>query len=83
MLGIYDFGWEVIYMPRGNGKGPIGGGPGGRGGAGGGRMGGNRPGAGPSGYCVCPSCGAKVAHTRGVPCYQQKCPKCGSQMVRK
>ena len=73
-------------MPRGDGTGPFGDGPGtGRGmGAGGGRgrMGGNRPGAGPAGYCVCPSCGTKVAHQRGVPCYSVNCPKCGASMVR-
>ena len=65
-------------MPRGDGTGPFGGGSG----AGRGRMGGNRPGAGPSGYCVCPSCGTKVAHRQGVPCYSIECPKCGAKMVR-
>jgi len=65
-------------MPRGDGTGPFGGGSG----AGRGRMGGNRPGAGPSGYCVCPSCGNKVAHQQGVPCYSLECPKCGAKMVR-
>jgi hypothetical protein len=63
-------------MPRGDGGGP----PSGTGG--GGRMSGNRPGAGPSGYCVCPQCGEKVSHARGVPCYQQTCPKCGAKMMR-
>ena len=65
-------------MPRGDGTGPFGGGSG----AGRGRMGGNRPGAGPSGYCVSPSCGNKVAHQQGVPCYSLECPKCGAKMVR-
>ena len=51
-------------------------------GSGRGRMGGNRPGAGPAGSCICPSCGAKVAHQVGAPCYQQTCPKCGAKMVR-
>jgi predicted amidophosphoribosyltransferase len=37
---------------------------------------------GPGGYCVCPSCGKKVPHQRGTPCYQQKCPDCGQPMVR-
>ncbi len=45
-----------------------------------GRMGGFA--AGPGGECVCPSCGARVAHQLGTPCYQQKCPKCGSAMSR-
>jgi hypothetical protein len=45
-------------------------------------MGGNRPGAGPSGNCICPSCGAKRPHKVGVPCYNETCPKCGSKMIR-
>ena len=82
-------------MPRGDamptgrqGTGPLGQGPGtgrGRGmgrGAGMGRMGGNRAGAGPGGNCVCPSCGAKVAHQVGAPCASMNCPKCGIRMVR-
>ena len=73
-------------MPFGDGTGPTGQGPGtGRGlgrGGGRGRMGGNRPGAGPAGDCICPSCGAKVAHQVGAPCYHQTCPKCGAKMVR-
>lgn len=73
-------------MPFGDGTGPSGRGPGtGRGlgrGGGQGRMGGTRPGAGPSGNCVCPGCGAKVPHKVGVPCYNTTCPKCGSKMVR-
>ena len=75
-------------MPRGDGTGPYGQGPGtgrgmGRGaGVGRGRMGGNRPGAGPSGGCVCPNCGARLSHGAGVPCYDLKCPSCGAKMVR-
>jgi len=73
-------------MPSGNGTGPFGRGPGiGRGmgqGRGRGRMGGNRPGAGPGGNCLCPSCGAKVPHQAGIPCYAMNCPKCGTRMVR-
>lgn len=30
--------------------------------------------------CVCPSCGEKAPHQRGVPCSQIKCPKCGTPM---
>jgi len=45
-----------------------------------GRMGGS--GMGPSGECVCPSCGYKVPHERGVPCATVTCPKCGSKMIR-
>jgi len=41
--------------------------------------------AGPGGVCVCTNqeCQEKLPHQVGVPCYQQKCPKCGSQMIRK
>jgi hypothetical protein len=75
-------------MPRGDGTGPTGAGPmtGGGGigrgtGTGGrGRMGGR--GLGPEGECMCPQCGEKAPHQRGIPCYQQKCPKCGTAMVR-
>jgi predicted RNA-binding Zn-ribbon protein involved in translation (DUF1610 family) len=44
--------------------------------------GGNKPGAGPIGYCVCTSCGHKIAHQVNERCMDKKCPKCGSQMVR-
>jgi len=79
---------KEVLMPRGDGTGPYGQGPGtGRGmgmgrAAGRGRMGGNRPGAGPSGNCVCPSCGTKTSHQVGVPCYNLSCPKCGVKMAR-
>ncbi len=78
-------------MPRGDGTGPGGQGPGTGGGMGGrgsgqgggrGRMGGNRPGAGPSGNCICPSCGTKIPHQQGVACYDVQCPKCGQPMRR-
>lgn len=39
-------------------------------------------GSGPGGYCICPSCGHKVAHRRGAPCFEMKCPECGSVMTR-
>ncbi len=54
----------------------------GRGGRGSGRMGGMSPVAGPGGNCVCPSCGAKVPHQAGTPCYNLSCPQCGTKMVR-
>lgn len=37
-------------------------------------------GLGGTSECVCPSCGEKTAHTRGIPCSQVKCPKCGTLM---
>ena len=45
---------------------------------------GRKVGGGPGGYCVCTNsrCGYKVLHEAGKPCYQQKCPKCGSPMIR-
>ncbi len=39
-------------------------------------------GLGLGGNCVCLKCGAKAPHRRGIPCYQQTCPKCGSAMTR-
>lgn len=67
---------------RGGGQGQIGGRGGGRGqGRGPGRMGGKQA-AGPGGYCVCPSCGQRVPHQAGQPCYDIKCPKCGAAMMR-
>ncbi len=53
---------------RGRGQGP-------------GRMGGTKA-AGPGGDCVCPSCGQRVPHQVGQPCYEQICPRCGTAMTR-
>jgi len=64
-------------MPRGDGTGPPT-----RRGQRGGWMRGNQPGAGPGGNCVCPSCGEKVPHKLGTPCYTLSCPKCGTKMIR-
>jgi hypothetical protein len=76
---------EVNDMPQGDATGPVGRGPGtGRGlgrGGGRGRMGGGS-GAGLGGECICPNCGLRVTHQRGAPCYQIRCPKCGSPMTR-
>lgn len=66
-------------MPRQNGKGPPSGGGRRRGG---GRMGGPYA-AGPGGDCVCPQCGFHATHIAGQPCNRQKCPECGTTLVRK
>lgn len=39
-------------------------------------------GMGSGGFCICLGCGTKVAHEQGVPCMQERCPKCGKAMVR-
>jgi ribosomal protein S26 len=57
--------------PQGQGRGGMGRGFG-RGGMG----------RGPGGNCVCPNCGEKVPHERGIPCAQVRCPKCGTPMIR-
>lgn len=67
-------------MPGKDGKGPFGTGPvAGNGGRRGQRGG---TGAGPAGFCVCPSCGEQAGHVAGTPCTSQKCPKCGTLMIR-
>jgi len=40
-------------------------------------------GGGPGGYCVCPKCGYKIPHQRGIPCSQLLCPKCKINLARK
>ncbi|MBW2988629.1 cation diffusion facilitator family transporter [Candidatus Woesearchaeota archaeon] len=39
-------------------------------------------GKGPGGYCVCPKCGYKEEHKRGIPCSTLNCPKCNTRMTR-
>lgn len=46
-----------------------------------GRMGGSFA-AGTGGVCVCPKCGRREPHLRGLPCVQRACPQCGAAMVR-
>jgi uncharacterized protein len=68
---------EGVIMPEMDGTGPAGQGPvTGRG------RGMSQPGQGlgGSGECECPKCGAKSLHTRGIPCSNTNCPKCGTPM---
>jgi hypothetical protein len=47
-----------------------------------GRGGRGQKGGGPDGECVCPSCGKRTSHERGVPCIEVSCPECGTAMTR-
>ncbi len=73
-------GGEPIMARGGTGSG------GGQGGSSGGRCrgAGSGPGGGTgvSNSCICPACGAKAPHERGIPCMQVNCPQCGKPMVR-
>ncbi len=39
-------------------------------------------GSGTGGQCICPRCEARVPHQRGVRCADERCPTCGSRMLR-
>ena len=41
-----------------------------------------RGGQGRPGNCICPACRQVVPHAPGVPCFQQRCPACGTPMMR-
>lgn len=82
--GVNTYKVEVLMVNGNNGsKGGMGQGGGrgqGRRGAQGGRKGGGA--AGPQGFCVCPQCGQRETHERGVPCYERKCTQCGAALIR-
>ncbi len=78
--GFHTKQQEVCFM-NGNKRGMRGGRGQGRQGQRFGRMGGGSA-AGPSGKCICPQCGHKEPHQRGMPCFEQKCPQCGAAMAR-
>jgi len=81
--GMNEMNQEEYLMNgrRLGGVGPGGGQGQGRGGQGRGRMGGPLAG-GAGGTCLCPKCGHREPHERGVPCVQKQCPKCGTSMTR-
>jgi hypothetical protein len=37
---------------------------------------------GSGGFCICVKCGTRIPHRRGIPCMQERCPKCGKVMLR-
>lgn len=37
---------------------------------------------GAEGFCVCPKCEYKSKHIPGTPCQEEKCPRCGSKLLR-
>jgi len=36
----------------------------------------------PPANCICPQCGLMAPREPGIPCFQRKCPQCGSFMAR-
>jgi len=41
-----------------------------------------RRGMGSSGNCVCIKCGYTATKKPGVPCREERCPKCGTALLR-
>lgn len=39
-------------------------------------------GMGAAGFCICPKCGYRKPHQAGVRCMDERCPQCGSVLVR-
>ena len=52
------------------------------GGGGGGGGGGRGGGMGAVGNCVCVKCGYAAPKKPGIPCMQEKCPDCGTVLMR-
>jgi hypothetical protein len=42
----------------------------------------DQKGMGAGGFCICPKCGKKEPHRRGIPCQEERCPGCGAKMLR-
>jgi hypothetical protein len=34
------------------------------------------------GFCLCPKCGERIEHKQGIPCQEERCPECGTKMLR-
>ena len=47
-----------------------------------GRLPADKAAGGPGGFCVCPECGSRKQHQRGIPCSQVRCSACRSPMTR-
>jgi predicted Fe-Mo cluster-binding NifX family protein len=83
-MGCNEQTEQEEYLMNGKRRGGMGSGGGqgqGRGGRRADRMGGPNA-AGPAGTCVCPKCGQREPHERGVPCAERKCPQCGAVMTK-
>jgi hypothetical protein len=39
-------------------------------------------GLGPEGQCICPKCGRRSRHEPGLPCQEDRCPECGTRLLR-
>jgi len=37
---------------------------------------------GRGGNCYCPKCNYTAPHKRGVPCQEERCPNCGTKLIR-
>lgn len=37
---------------------------------------------GAGGFCICPKCGKRIPHHRGIPCQEERCPGCGTKLLR-